>query len=56
MKLVCTLCEEPVAAHCHEVACCWVVCTNRDCDARVYDLDRGLLLLADGVVEGMYDR
>jgi hypothetical protein len=48
-KLKCNLCERTLVKHCDH--CAWWSCTNRECDAHRYDLDRGILLHASGTVE-----
>lgn len=51
--LTCSLCQRDLAPHCRKDAptCDWLRCTNRACDARLYDVHRGILLHEDGAVE-----
>lgn len=49
--LVCSQCGEEVMAHCAHEKCGWLACCNRECDARFYDIGRGILLHNDGKVE-----
>ena len=49
--LHCSGCEQVLAEHCETQDCMWLVCSHRDCDHQVYDLDRGALLMRDGTVE-----
>jgi hypothetical protein len=47
----CSLCQRELKTHCQSKTCRWFWCTNRFCEAKYYDLDRGTLLRHNGRVE-----
>lgn len=47
--ITCTQCDRDLRPHCPN--CGWLTCTNRTCDAHLYDIHRGILLHADGHVD-----
>lgn len=50
--LTCSQCGRDLKPHCRPGAACdWLRCTNRTCDARYFDVHRGILLHEDGQVE-----
>lgn len=51
VKLSCSVCAGQLARHCRNEDCDWWTCPTRECDAETYDVHRGLLRHADGVVE-----
>lgn len=51
MSLRCNLCERDLKPHCADEHCEWWTCSNRACEARTYDVARGILVHEDGQVE-----
>lgn len=51
MSLRCNLCERDLKPHCADEHCDWWTCSNRACEARTYDVARGILVHEDGQVE-----
>lgn len=48
MAVRCTRCPAPLVPHCREdhPTCTWLRCPNKDCDAHLFDVGRGLLQLS----------
>ena len=49
--LICSRCEHTLTIHCGNTSCTWLRCRNTECQADMYDVDAGALLLRSGVVE-----
>lgn len=51
-RIECAQCRRDLRPHCQpEGRCGWWVCTNRSCDARLFDLSRNHLIHTDGRLE-----
>lgn len=51
LVLTCSLCDVDLTIHCGHTCCTWLRCRNAECEADMFDVDAGSLLLRSGVVE-----
>lgn len=49
--ITCNICDRELTEHCPHGRCGWMKCTNRNCEAAVYDVHRGILVRRSGTVE-----